>query len=679
MRITSATLIGLLCFQVETAHAQQSQYPTLEDFNNILTACAAGASISLTGEMKGNFESVYKDKVVDAPRGAVVITSADFLKLLPEKDRLEGFRLYQACFVGIIKGTITKSASEQAQIAEDYQSYYDRAKVYKQRGQYKQWIQAAEDLLHNQEVLGKLPDEERRRSEILLHAEIALDLLAGENEGISNPWQKALFHAEQAHLSDPDNFMILFLLGDASAAAAENELGDPTAKTAEIEGQFRTAKQKIDERELSEDERQSILEDYHYWFGRSLVRLKEYDRGKVELDAALLIIQRNMSQMSRKKDPVLIQLGLIEWMKSLDRKSLDMEAAIEYWKDVADEHYVRNALAVLGLNYFLQSEEARKRGNQQDTQNKSDAARMTLAAAKRMGNISAFATHTLGLVYFSRGDFINAAGTFEDAIRIDSSYAGSFYWLGRSLMHVRDRATEARHAMEKAVQLNPGDADAHTYLSLMYGANGELSKARSESEEAIKLNKNSTAAWEFLTTALMGLAAGEHADSQEQMSMYEQALSAANSGISTSEEHKDTGRAESIKHMREQIWNALSYIYAEREAYISVALEYINLALKTEPIDPHYLDTKAWVLIKTAELSKDMPSVKRQLILTESEQLLDRAMASYSAEDSAAKAVTYYHQGYKEKLEGRTDKARELFLNALRLDPKYEKAKNELK
>jgi hypothetical protein len=29
--------------------------------------------------MKDNFESVYKDKVVDAPKG-VVITSADFLK-----------------------------------------------------------------------------------------------------------------------------------------------------------------------------------------------------------------------------------------------------------------------------------------------------------------------------------------------------------------------------------------------------------------------------------------------------------------------------------------------------------------------------------------------------------------------------------------------------------------------
>jgi hypothetical protein len=108
-KITSATLVGLLCLQVEIARGQQRQYPTLEEFNNTLTLCAAGASISLTGEIKGNFESVYKDKVVGA-KGATLITSADFLKSLPEKDRLEGLKLYQTCAVGIITGKITKSS-----------------------------------------------------------------------------------------------------------------------------------------------------------------------------------------------------------------------------------------------------------------------------------------------------------------------------------------------------------------------------------------------------------------------------------------------------------------------------------------------------------------------------------------------------------------------------------------
>lgn len=109
MRSKCATLVGLLCLHVTTASAQSKPPSTLEEFNNILTVCAAGANISLTGEIKGNFESVYKDKVVDA-KGATFITSADFLKSIPEKDRLEGFRLYQACVAGILAGSITTSS-----------------------------------------------------------------------------------------------------------------------------------------------------------------------------------------------------------------------------------------------------------------------------------------------------------------------------------------------------------------------------------------------------------------------------------------------------------------------------------------------------------------------------------------------------------------------------------------
>ncbi|MDX3965517.1 MAG: hypothetical protein QHD01_02820 [Bradyrhizobium sp.] len=109
MKVAAATMAGLVWLQLGAAEAQTAQYPTLEEFNNVLTVCAAGAHISLTGEIRGNFESVYKDKVVDA-KGAAFITSTDFLKSLPEKDRLEGFKLYQTCVVGIMSGTITKAS-----------------------------------------------------------------------------------------------------------------------------------------------------------------------------------------------------------------------------------------------------------------------------------------------------------------------------------------------------------------------------------------------------------------------------------------------------------------------------------------------------------------------------------------------------------------------------------------
>jgi hypothetical protein len=109
MRLALIALLGLLWCQTDAAYAQRSQYPTLEEANTILTTCAAGSRISLTGEIKGNFESVYKDKVVDA-KGATLITAADFLNSLPEKDRLAGFQIYQTCILGILTGKLTAAS-----------------------------------------------------------------------------------------------------------------------------------------------------------------------------------------------------------------------------------------------------------------------------------------------------------------------------------------------------------------------------------------------------------------------------------------------------------------------------------------------------------------------------------------------------------------------------------------
>jgi hypothetical protein len=115
MKFAFTAIVGLFYFQINTACAQQGQYPTLEDFNNILTLCAAGSSISLTGEIKGNFESVYKDKVVDA-KGAKLVTAADFLNSLPEKDRLAGLQLFHTCVLNILTGKLSVAAPIPTQL-----------------------------------------------------------------------------------------------------------------------------------------------------------------------------------------------------------------------------------------------------------------------------------------------------------------------------------------------------------------------------------------------------------------------------------------------------------------------------------------------------------------------------------------------------------------------------------
>ena len=97
------------------------------------------------------------------------------------------------------------------------------------------------------------------------------------------------------------------------------------------------------------------------------------------------------------------------------------------------------------------------------------------------------------------------------------------------------------------------------------------------------------------------------------------------------------------------------------------------------PSQPYYLDTKAWVIVRAAEISKTIDSSEKQRRYEEAEGLLRAAMDSYKADDKEAKAESLYHLGYIAKLQGADDKAKELFLKALEIDPEYRRAKDALK
>lgn len=51
---------------------------------------------------------------------------------------------------------------------------------------------------------------------------------------------------------------------------------------------------------------------------------------------------------------------------------------------------------------------------------------------------------------------------------------------------------EAMFRFERAIELNPGDAQAHNNLAVAYEANGDFEKARKEYLEALKLDRNNS-------------------------------------------------------------------------------------------------------------------------------------------------------------------------------------------
>lgn len=82
--------------------AYGKELPTTEEFQGLLQGCAVGAHIEISADLLGSITSIYKG---DKTQGKTLISSqTEFLKLIPEKDRLKAYELYTRCISNFIKG-----------------------------------------------------------------------------------------------------------------------------------------------------------------------------------------------------------------------------------------------------------------------------------------------------------------------------------------------------------------------------------------------------------------------------------------------------------------------------------------------------------------------------------------------------------------------------------------------
>lgn len=110
----------IVCFPMLSLSQENKidKLPTTEQFREMLNTCAAGANLEIDGELRGSLVEVYSGakKTIEA-RGFKVLSAGEFLEALPEKDRLEGFKLYQSCIERIIGG---KEFSKSDELPETY-------------------------------------------------------------------------------------------------------------------------------------------------------------------------------------------------------------------------------------------------------------------------------------------------------------------------------------------------------------------------------------------------------------------------------------------------------------------------------------------------------------------------------------------------------------------------------
>ena len=111
-----------------------SDLPTVEQFQSALSTCAAGMKVEVDGELRGSIIEIYRGSGVEAGKFRWY-TVGEFLSLLPEKDRLAGFKIYNECITKILlnekenKKKITEIYTIPSQLTTYGKDLYIKAKT----------------------------------------------------------------------------------------------------------------------------------------------------------------------------------------------------------------------------------------------------------------------------------------------------------------------------------------------------------------------------------------------------------------------------------------------------------------------------------------------------------------------------------------------------------------------
>ena len=95
-----------------------------------------------------------------------------------------------------------------------------------------------------------------------------------------------------------------------------------------------------------------------------------------------------------------------------------------------------------------------------------------------------------GRAFFNEGNFNAAVDSFNEAVRIDPSYADAYYWAGRSYEKLRNNRG-AINAYQGALDILPGHADANLRIGIVYFKTYQYVPAETHLKKAIDLNPSS--------------------------------------------------------------------------------------------------------------------------------------------------------------------------------------------
>lgn len=486
------------------------------------------------------------------------------------------------------------------------------AECYERAGDVRQFLDAIEEALKNPQILASISRSDR----VTLHMQAATRLLQDDYvPDVRDRGSKARWHLKEARMLAPERadvplWMAMTIAGDPAKhddAVRLLELADDGRRT---DPRARTG---------------AFLAAYHYLRGRVWLAMDRWEEARKDFSSGLEIAAKLPGGEPILTDPFLYRLGEIEMCRS---GKYDVEAALPYWNRISSRFSKLRSLTLSALGRWAECVIAREAGDRETAKRKLAEAENYLRVAHRQGARDWRLSVTLGIMYFERRDYEQAAGHFAEATQVDPGRQLAFKMLGRARFNQGGHLAEARDALSRAVSLDDTDPRAHYWLGKVLLQMGDKNQATREYERSLAIGK------------------------------------------------------EEAPEIQADLLNELANLYADRGEHVDLAVDYARQAVSSEGRNPWYQDTLGWALIRSAERTGIQASARE---LAEAERLLRQAakdidvFAALGLAVPEVKAHMLYHLGYLEKLRGAPARARQYFREALRVDPNHAEAKLELK
>jgi tetratricopeptide (TPR) repeat protein len=181
----------------------------------------------------------------------------------------------------------------------------------------------------------------------------------------------------------------------------------------------------------------------------------------------------------------------------------------------------------------------------------------------------------LGVHYFLRREYADAARSFRDVVREQPANAAAWSYYGIALAHL-ERASEAEAALSRAISLAPGNPDTWFHLGVARSLREEWGQAVTAYRHAVALAPADMVAWHRL-----GVALAESGDETGAAAAFERALVLSREEPGVDDAPRSIARASGDDHLDETGPREGS---REAKSWLELALSLLTLGEEEEAI-----------------------------------------------------------------------------------------------